>query len=585
MNGGTVKRGTTETRGSMLVEWDVAIPLRDGHVLRADVFRPKAPGSYPVLMTHGPYSKWLSFQQGFPFMWRTLEEAYPDIVAATSNELQVWETPDPERWVPEEYVCIRVDSRGAGRSEGFIEVMSEQEAIDFYDCIEWAGVQPWSNGKVGLLGVSYYATNQWHVAALQPPHLAAICPWEGSADYYREFLRNGGILSEFYMSWYPATIDRIQHGLGERGEVSTITGEPVAGPETLTPEELAANRPDWLSDLRKHTLLDEYHMSRMADLSRITVPTLSAGNWAHHIHTRGNLEAFNAISSEQKWLEVHGLEHWVLFYSDYGVNLQRQFFDYFLKGVDNGWNDRPAVVVNVREVDGTFSPRGEDAWPLPRTEWTTSNLDAATRSLRPTGVDAPAEIEVPYTQTGVTFLADPVTETTEVTGPLAAVLYVSTDQADVDVFVTLRVLDPNGEDVRLRSALDPAGVTTVGWLRASQRALDTASSTPYRPIHPHDREEPLVRGEVYRLDIEIIPTSIVLPPGYRLGLSITGQDFQFDGPGPWPELYGIEMRGQGTFLHNDEVDRPAEIYAQPFRVHTGPDHPSTLLIPVIPRAI
>lgn len=579
-----MKRGTTETRGSIVVEWDVPVTLRDGHVLRADVFRPAAPGNYPVIMTHGPYGKWLPFKEGFPWMWDILEKDYPEILASSSNELLVWETPDPERWVPDGYVCVRVDSRGAGRSEGFIDVFSEQEALDYYDCIEWAGEAPWSNGKVGLLGISYYATNQWHVAALKPPHLAAICPWEGSADYYREFLRHGGILHSFFMSWYPSTIDRIQHGLGERGAKSDMTGEWVAGPETLSPEELAANRPDYVANLTEHMLLDEYHAAHTPDLSQIEVPLLSAGNWAHHIHSRGNIEAFLEVSSEQKWLQLHGLEHWVLFYADEGLELQRRFFDHFLKGEDNGWDATPPVILNLREVDDTFTAATADEWPLPGTQWTTMHMDAAELALGASAPTSTAEVTVPATESGVSFFAPPVTATTEITGPLAATVYVSTEQADADVFLTLRVQDPEGRDVRLRSAVDPRGVVTLGWLRASQRTLDAEGSLPYRPLHPHDRVEPVVAGDVMRLDIEIWPTSIVLPAGYRIGLTVTGQDFLFDVDGAEPDMWGIKMRGQGLFLHQEEEDRPKEVFEQPFKVHTGPEYPSSVLLPVIWRS-
>ena len=217
----------SEVRDGMRVDWDVPIPMEDGTVLRADVFRPTDDGRHPVIMTHGPYAKGLEFAEGYPGMWRSLSAKYPDAVAGSTNKYQNWETADPEKWVPDGYVCIRVDSRGAGRSPGHLDIFSAQETRDYYECIEWAGTQAWSNGKVGLLGISYYAVNQWQVAALRPPHLAAICPWEGASDHYREFARHGGILNVFTSVWFPVQVSAVQHGVGERGTRTPASRSPA----------------------------------------------------------------------------------------------------------------------------------------------------------------------------------------------------------------------------------------------------------------------------------------------------------------------------------------------------------------------
>ena len=181
----------------MQVDWDAPITMDDGVVLRADVFRPTGAGKHPVILSYGPYAKGLSFQEGYKGNWARLTKAAPEVLEGSSNKYQNWELVDPEKWVPDGYACVRVDSRGAGRSPGHLDVWSPREAQDLYQCIEWAGTQPWSNGKVGINGISYYAMNQWQVAALNPPHLAALCIWEGSSDYYRELCRHGGILSDF----------------------------------------------------------------------------------------------------------------------------------------------------------------------------------------------------------------------------------------------------------------------------------------------------------------------------------------------------------------------------------------------------
>ena len=182
----------------MRIDYDVPVAMDDGLVLRADVFRPQAEGRYPVILSYGPYAKGLAFQDGYPSAWQRMITEHPDVAYGSSNVHQSWEVVDPEKWVPEGYVCVRVDSRGAGRSPGYIDHFSPRETTDFYDCIEWAGVQPWSNGKVGLSGISYYGINQWHVASLQPPHLAAMIVWEGAADWYRDMTHHGGILCTFW---------------------------------------------------------------------------------------------------------------------------------------------------------------------------------------------------------------------------------------------------------------------------------------------------------------------------------------------------------------------------------------------------
>ena len=218
----------SDVRDGMRIDFDVPIPMSDGLVLKADVFRPIKEGRYGVLLSHGPYAKGLAFQDGYPNAWDIMVQYHPDVPRGSTNKYESWEVVDPEKWVPDGYVCVRVDFRGAGRSPGYLDVCSPLETRDFAECIEWAGAQPWSNGKVGLAGISYYAINQWQVAALQPKHLAAICAWEGFADFYRDATHHGGILSTFFANWYDMQVKTVQHGCGERGKRSRVTGESRA---------------------------------------------------------------------------------------------------------------------------------------------------------------------------------------------------------------------------------------------------------------------------------------------------------------------------------------------------------------------
>ncbi len=573
----------SETRDGMRIDWDVPIPADDGVVLRADVFRPIAEGRYPVILTYGPYAKGLSFQEGYPSAWNRMAELHPDVTAGSTNKYQNWEVVDPEKWVPDGYVCVRVDSRGCGRSPGYIQHFSPRETDDFVQCIAWAGEQPWSNGKVGLNGVSYYGINQWQVASRNPKYLAAMCIWEGAADWYRDMTHHGGILSTFWANWSDMQVKTVQHGLGTRGPKSAVTGELVCGPPTLSDAELAANRCNFGDEILAHPLDDAYHHERSAAWDKITVPLLTAANWGGQgLHLRGNFEGYVRAASKDKWLESHGLEHWTHFYTDYGVKIQKQFFGHFLKGENNGWEKRPRVQLQVRHLDA-FVERFEDDWPIPRTQWTKLYLAPSGTALQDNPASAKAAIPFPAMGDGLTFLSEPLKADTELSGPSAVKLWVSSSTTDADFFVVLRVFRSDGEEVAFQGAIDPHTPIGQGWLRASHRKLDPKLSKPYRPYHTHDELQPLTPGQVVELDIEIWPTSIVVPAGYRIGLSVRGRDYETAKPtGARLSNFKNELRGCGPFLHDDPRDRPPAVFGGTTTVHVGPDMQAHILLPVIP---
>jgi predicted acyl esterase len=574
----------SEVREGMRVDWDVPIEMDDGVVLRANVYRPDDEGQYPVIMAHGPYGKDLHFEEIYKTCWDLMCENHPDVPAGSTNIHQAWEVADPEKWVPHGYVLVRIDSRGAGRSPGYLEHFNSRETKDFYDCIEWGGVQPWSNGKVGLSGISYYAINQWQVAAEQPPHLAAICPWEGSTDYYREGCYHGGIYSTFAKNWYDMQIKQLQHGYGDRGFRSRANGEWSAGPETLPDDALEANKFDLHATTRAHPLDDEWFADRAIDYSKIEVPILSCGNWGGApLHPRGNFHGYMLSGSKEKYLEVHGLEHWSLYYTDYGNDLQMRFFDCYLKGDDSGWKDQPRVSLNVRHPGEKFVLRAEEDWPLPRTQWTKFHFEPAGQILTDAPASDAAAITYQAMGDGLTFLSNPAAEDTEICGPMAVKLNVSADTKDADMFVVLRVFQPDMKEVTFRGALDPHTPVASGWLRASHRKLDPARSEEWAPFHTHDEVQELTPGKVYELDIEIHSSGIVVPKGYRFGLSIRGSDYVYPGE-PNAGLSNMKnaFTGVGPFLHDDETDRPPEVFDNNVTVHLGGDHAGYVLLPIIP---
>src|SRR5438270_336497 len=287
--------------------------------------------------------------------------------------------------------------------------------------------------------------------------------------------------------------------------------------------ELAALCCDLGEDVRSLPLWDEFYRQRSAQWERINVPLLTAANWGGNgLHLRGNVNGFVRAASSQKWLEIHGREHWTEFYTDYGVGLQKRFFDHFLKGEANGWDTEPPVRLWVRHHD-RFEPRSEREWPLARTEWRTLFLDCDDLTLRPEQPQAKSAHSYAGFSDGVTFLLPVEAEDVEITGPLAAKLFVSSETVDADLFLIIRLFSPDLREVVFQGALDPHTPIAQGWLRASHRKLDPKQSSFYQPYHPHDEIQPLEPGLIYELDVEIWPTSIAVPAGYRLALTVRGK--------------------------------------------------------------
>jgi uncharacterized protein len=502
------------------IERDVAIPTRNGSPILADVFRPDGDVPVPVIACISPYGKDVHWPERFPLY---------DLVE--QGEHMVWETPNPEWWVPKGYAILRADTRGTGKSPGVLDLYGPKDAEDFHDVVEWAAAQPWSTGKVASSGISWYAMMGWRVAALQPPHLAAVVAWEGLTDFYREAARQGGIYANGFVEfWWKAQIE---------------------------PQRNGSEGSDWREELPRHPLADDFHAARDVDLSRVTVPLLSAGNWgALHLHLRGNIEGFVRAASEHKWLVVHTGTHIDPYYSDWGKELQLRFLDRFLKGEEHRMDGVPPVRLAIRRGRDVVW-RDATGWPLPGTEWRELHLDdrGALRWPRP---------EAGATRYPARFETAPADEPLELTGPVALRLWVSADTEDLDVFARLQHVGAGGEPI---PAVGPQGnpmPMALGWLRASHRELDPERSLPYRPWHAHRREVPLPAGEPTLLEVEIWPTSITLAPGDRLRLELVSGD---------PDL--------APLTHDHPGDRRP---ADGATIHTGGEHASHLLVPVIPAA-
>ena len=535
----------------MIVEQDLEVPLRDGARLRADVFRPKKAGRYPVIINLGSYQK--------DKLW----VPPPDLEEAPNPHMN-WETVNPLWWVPHGYACLRVDGRGSGKSPGRTDPFSPSEARDFCDAIEWAGRQPWSNGRVGANGISYYAMTQWLAASLKPPALKAMIPWEGAADMYREFGYHGGIFSfGFVVNWYNNHM--AHHLLGK--------------PQATSPDAFAT---PWVWEYMHHNLDSDWYHGRRPIYRNIDCPLYSVGNWSGMgLHLRGNTEGYMRSASKHKKLRIHAGTHYHAFYTKEGREDQLRFLDHWLKGKDTGIMKEPPVKLLIRKGGaGNYEWRQEKEWPLARTKWTRFYLGkgvltdkagkAASISYPASGMTKAGVASASWTSTalagslpdmGVSFQTEKLKKPLEITGPIVLVLWVSSSTEDMDVFATLRNIGPDGKDVfELGQQQQPVPVAK-GWLRASHRILDEKLSLPWRPYHSHQSRVFLEKNQVVKLEVEIWPTSMVFAKGHRIRLDVQPRD-------------GI---GSAPYTHYS-----ADYNSGTNTIHAGGSRASHLLLPVIP---
>jgi putative CocE/NonD family hydrolase len=543
----------------MIVQKDVDVPVRDGARLKADVFRPDDGGRFPAILNLGPYQK--------DKLW-----VPPETLEEKPNPYMNWETVNPLWWVPQGYAAVRVDGRGSGKSPGQCEPWSLAESIDFFDAIEWAAAQPWCNRNVGLSGISYFAINQWFAANHQPPSLKAIIPWEGFADLYRDALFHGGILSLFMSNWFTAhlmhhVVGRASQQLPNAWQVNTLHF--------------------WLSN----NLDSGAFRGAQAQWDKITVPMLSVGNWSGMaLHLRGNTEAYMRAASKHKKLRIQAGTHVHPFYTEEGRRDQLRFFDYWLKGIDNGVMQEPPVKLAIRKGRDEIEWRHEREWPLARTQWTRFYFDlpaaapdagtlvaANPSTLRSRTYPASSLCSMGSTSAassqvmgggikpgmGVSLETPPLAHDVEVTGPVAARFWVSSESEDMDLFLTLRNIDADGNEIMETGQQGTPVPVAKGWLRVSHRELDPELSLPYRPYHKHTRRLYLTPGEIVPVDVEIWPTSMVFRKGHRIRLDIQPRD-------------GV---GSQSYMHYH-----ADYNTGTNTIYSGADKESYLLLPIIPPA-
>ncbi len=531
---------TADLEGRVIIEEDVPVLARDGTRLSAKVFRPTQEGTYPVVMAFTAYNK-DGGTEGYPAVLNISLNPEFDLGSFSVSRWTAWEAPDPAFWVRNGYAVVYVDTRGYGASEGDAHVLSIRDGEDFYDAVEWAGAQPWSNGSVGLNGVSYLAISQWVAASGNPPSLKAIIPWEGQSDNFREVLFHGGIPETAFTSFWLNRISNLAHQ------------SPLPHPLIF---RFGQDRPFLMRSIQARMMPPSG-----ISLPDIQVPALICATWSDQgLHTRGSFEGYKQIASKQKWLFTHGRQKWETYYSAEALETQLTFFDHFLKGADNGFDARARVRLEVRESLETYSVRFVEDWPIPGTEYRKMYLDSATGELMPTRQASVSAAEYDPSSEAV-FFTYTFDQDTELSGNMKLRLWISTDRGDdMDLFVGVEKLDAAGEPVHFYAKTGyTKGPVAMGWLRVSHRELDQARSTPWQPVLAHEQSLDISPGDVIPVEIEILPSSTLFRAGEALRLVVQGRD-----------LFEHPMLAHARTINEGH-----------HTIHTGGDYDSYLLVPVM----
>jgi predicted acyl esterase len=501
--------------------------MRDGTILYTDIYRPDSATDVPAIVSWSPYGKRVSYLGEGPM------PGVPPVSSMTK-----FEGPDPAYWCKHGYAVINVDARGSGNSEGDILQFCSGEGRDARDLIEWVATLDWCNGKVGMSGNSWLAIAQWFAAAERPPHLAAIAPWEGFDDFYRDGICIGGV----------PEVGFIKMALQMMCGLNRIEDNGAM--------------------ILKYPLMNAYWEDRIAQVENIEIPAYVVASY-NPLHSHGTFDAYRRMSSQEKWLRVHNTQEWADYYNPENIEDLRRFFDRYLKGIENGWEDTPRVRISILDPGGTDEVnRPENEWPLARTEYRKFYLDGNTNTLSPDPMEKESSISYRAEDgKGQATFTITFNEDTELTGYMKLRLWVEADDADdMDLFVYVSKLDERGIHLpALVLGFPNPGVR--GILRVSHRELDEARSTSSEPYPVHRREQLLRPGEIVPVEIGIWPISMIWHAGQQLRLVVQGyaswwmEDKLFpDGP-----IFHYATRNKGYHI-----------------IHTGGKYDSHLLVPIIP---
>ena len=567
-----LKAGSVRREGAMplpcdiLLERDVAIKLRDGVTIYADVFRPVGDEACPAILAWSPYGKEIGGQMLDDVPMRS------GVPLSATSGLEKFEGPDPAYWVAHGYAIVNPDKRGAYMSEGNLLYWGHEDALDGCDVIEWIASQPWSNGKVGMSGNSWLTVSQWFIAAERPEHLVAIAPWEGFCDHYRESGTRGGIPAPEFPEMIAETFASA-HGM--------LEDQP----------RMIVERP----------FMCDYWEDKAARVENIEIPAYVVASYTNSVHTHGSFAGFRRMASKEKWLRVHNTSEWFDYYTPENVEDLRRFFDHYLKGIDNGWEQTPRVRLSVLNPGGTdIVGRAEEEFPLARTQYRKLYLSAADSTLCTTLPDqqAVSEYQSDSVRHEVTYRYR-MEKPTELTGYMKLHLWVSApEHDDMDLAVRVEKLSRDGQPLPDRTGNI---IAATGLMRVSMRQLDEARSTEAEPYYTFTTEQKLKPGEIVPVEIEIWPMGLYFNEGEMLQLTV-GAYQPANAAIPFGSASISVPREGYTFMPGQPVDMitvggnatqcadPTDVVVSPathnagrHRIYTGGQYDSYLYVPEIPN--
>jgi predicted acyl esterase len=512
----------------MRIERDIAVKMRDGVNIYIDIYRPDGATNVPAIVAYASGKKPEDrVRRGVP------HHGGSDWGLYDASDYAMGEGPDPAYWCKYGYAMVNTDYRGAGHSGGVGQLFGTQGGRDVHDLVEWLATQDWSNGKIGMAGNSQLATWQWVGAAEEPPHLAAIAPWEGWTDLYRQIVCPGGIP---------------EIGVRSGAIKNWCGGDGVE---------------DDIAMVHKYPFMNSYWEDKIARLDKIKVPAYITANFKHW-HLLGALNAFRQIPGRNKWLRFINNQEWPDFYTIPHMDDLRSFFDRYLKGIDNEWETTPRVRLCVLDPGGLDQiNRPEKEWPLARTRYEKLYLDASSETLsrQPVQKESQARYD---SQTGQANFLVKFDRDTELTGYFKLRLWVEADDAnDMDLFIYVQKLDHKGTFLPsyILGHMHPGA---QGWLRVSHRELDPKRSTPEEPYLTHMHQQLIRPKEIVPVEIPIWPMGMLWHAGQQLRVIVSGHYIDTRGP-EWWEKFHYEAQNHGDHI-----------------IHTGGKYDSNLLIPHIP---